>query len=160
MNRQILNTTTLGIAAMLMLVAAVSSAQAQGSATLRADIPFDFTVSGKTLPAGTYTVRQASSNDLATLSITSIEGKGGAFFHSILLDDRTGQSQAKLVFHRYDDRYFLSEVWSPVDEGAFGVPESREERLLEKVMTAHASPAKTTQNSLQRATVNVVASLR
>ncbi len=160
MNRKILKTyATLSIAATLMLVAAVSSAQAQGSTALRVQVPFDFIVSGKTLPAGTYTVRRVFFDVQTTLAITGSDGQGSVIFHSVRLDDRAGQSQAKLVFHRYDDRYFLSEIWSPLDEGAFGIPESREERRLEQAMASHASPATTKKNTLRAVTVNVVASL-
>lgn len=46
---------------------------------------------------------------------------------------------ARLVFNRYGEEYFLSQVWT--DGGQLGreLPKSKRERSLEKVLAQHAS---------------------
>lgn len=53
------------------------------------------------------------------------------------------QEKAKLVFTRYDDQYFLSQVWSPADNTGLELPKSRSERTL----------ARNAENAPQRMTV-------
>lgn len=106
----------LGVAGML------ASAVPAHAADVRAQIPFSFSVSKQTLPAGTYTV---SSNGFSALMIRG--SNGAAVSLSQAVEDRS-QDGAKLVFHRYGDRYVLSEIWS----GTQGrkLPESKLEREL------------------------------
>jgi len=89
------------------LLLATSSAYAQ-TINLKADIPFDFVVGKTTLPSGEYTIR--SLNMDPALSI------GGSAHNPILFlakrcSSRSPSAQSKLVFARYGDRYFLSEMW-------------------------------------------------
>ncbi len=48
--------TVLSMASLFVLLAVGSAYADPGSAKIRADIPFDFTVANKTHPAGTYAV--------------------------------------------------------------------------------------------------------
>src|SRR5262245_15014717 len=42
------------------------------------DIPYDFVVNGKTLPAGKYNVKRNSDHDLLVLAITSVDDRASA----------------------------------------------------------------------------------
>ena len=79
------------------------------SGILVADIPFDFYVGAQKLPAGRYTVR--TEGDPALLRI--YDGAGHAtltYSHAINTSDTT---RSLMIFNRYGDQYFLSEVrWS------------------------------------------------
>ncbi|HWY67602.1 MAG TPA: hypothetical protein VNX88_02995 [Terriglobales bacterium] len=80
-----------------------STANAQA---LRVDVPFDFVVGGKTLPAATYTIRESLPNDNTGLAF--IGDKQGVLARAIDIDDHfTG---TKLVFRRVDGEYFLRDV--------------------------------------------------
>jgi hypothetical protein len=59
--------------------------------------------------------------------------------------------QARLVFHRYGERYFLAEVWSGSDGAGRQLLKSREERAIERESTL-------AQGSYE--TIEVLAALR
>lgn len=113
----------------LMLLAA-TCAPAQSSFTLKADIPFDFTVGKETLTAGEYTLVSGIAGGPATILLRGNANRSGAFLLTNV--DRWGEPeepQAQLVFHRYGDRYFLAELWTADGEGR-RVLMSKEEREL------------------------------
>jgi hypothetical protein len=83
-------------------------AQAQTKA-LKATIPFDFTVNNKTLPAGTYTVK---SEDSIVVSFSDPSQKGAQVLGVVQPETAKKDQGNALVFHRYGDRYFLSEIRS------------------------------------------------
>jgi hypothetical protein len=86
-------------------------ALAQSNAVLKADIPFEFHVGAKTLPAGSYDVRpQFQSN---VLFIRNIDTKAGAVILTNGVDAKEIPETGKLVFNRYENAYFLSEVFTP-----------------------------------------------
>jgi hypothetical protein len=88
-----------------------------GAAEVTARIPFSFTVNGKTLPAGGY---QFATSQSALL----VRGfTGGAVVVTNRLESRK-DFQPKAVFHKYGDRYILSEVWLGGGAGR-DIPEGR-----------------------------------
>lgn len=94
-----------------------------------ADIPFDFHVNGKLMPAGAYTVSptlnysiviasQKSSGPVAA-AITNPAG-GGVATHD----------RSELVFQRYGTQYFLRQVWRAGLTTGRELPASKPEREL------------------------------
>ena len=113
MKNQILRgLTMLLLVAAVALMAALVSAHAQSSVRVIADVPFEFAVGGKSLKAGEYTVRAMTANGDAML-ITSEDSNVSAIRLSNSIQSRDVQEKGKLVFHRYGERYFLSEIWTP-----------------------------------------------
>ena len=109
---------------------AMSSAKAQTSASrqLIANIPFEFSVGDKAMPAGHYTVRQINpASDLAILQIRNEDGSAAAMVQVRPVPGKT-QESAMLVFHRYGDRYFFAQAWSTGDSEGLEAPRSRAER--------------------------------
>ena len=136
MRKQLLKGFTIltGIMAFAM-VAAVASANGQ-SATTKASVPFDFIVGDKNLPAGDYTVASISSGSDALL-IRSAEGKGSAVRLAMPADGNS--DHAKMVFHRYGQRYFLAEVWSGEGQTGRSLTPCRQERAIKKELSSIAS---------------------
>src|SRR5262245_35403120 len=101
MSRRLLRSS---LAATFTAVAAASiPAEA---AQVRCQIPFSFTVRGKTLPPGMY---HASTE--APQGVLSIRGDGG-FALAMAVGIESGDvTQPRLVFHKYGDEYYLHEVW-------------------------------------------------
>jgi hypothetical protein len=125
---------TLMVFTMLSLVVALAatSVSAQSRHYFQVTIPFEFAISGKTLPPGEYIVRRVSSDRPERLAISSANGVTGqsVVTHNV----RAGmlQAESKLVFNRYGDHYFLSQIWEAGDNAGRELMKSREERQLER----------------------------
>jgi len=77
---------------------------------VRATIPFNFTVNGSQLPAGNYTL----GSDVTNPRILKISDRT-QHVHVMVLTMPSADEKRKanqLVFHKYGDQYFLSEIRS------------------------------------------------
>jgi hypothetical protein len=137
----------------LAFVTAVTSANGQ-SGKSRASVPFDFIVGSATLPSGDYNVESITSSR-CVVRIDSASSNDSALR---MTTPASGNSQkAKLVFHRYGQRYFLAEVWSGAGQQGRQLTKSQQERSIEKEnaqIARHGGPAATYER------VEVVAVLR
>jgi len=110
----------------LTLLAVPGFVSAQSRQVIKAQVPFDFIVNGKILPAGECAIA-AQGNGITYLVVSS--GK----HHVIVLPNATEPStvsaKPKLVFHRYGDRYFLSSISRQGDRG-YGLPAGKAEQEL------------------------------
>lgn len=122
----------LAVAAAAVSFFAASTAYAQ---KLQATIPFDFQVGNAVLSAGTYDFLRWSPNAVTVRSCTT----GNAVFHQASLADASPAPGGRLVFNKYGERYFLSEVQ--------GLPSSGDMRLpacaLEKQIRAEQGQVRT-----------------
>jgi hypothetical protein len=89
----------------LLLAATITFAQTKEGDVV-VNVPFAFVAAGKTLPAGHYIVSR--QND--SLRIHDREN-WGMFVPTHSAQRPAQENSSKLVFHRYGDTYFLSEVW-------------------------------------------------
>src|ERR1700693_2371038 len=89
----------------LGLLFATASAYAQ-TAALKANIPFNFVVTGKSLPAGEYTIQSLSVNE-RVLTIRGADKSANMIMVSPC-ESAKPSAKTRLVFHRYGERYFLS----------------------------------------------------
>lgn len=114
-------------AILALLAATFANAQTTVPA-LRAEIPFVFEMRGATLPAGDF--RIDFSEDRSWFTIKSLEDSKesaiGVTFSVAL--HKQSPNEAKLVFNKYGDRYFLSQIWHP--NIARQLPKSKQEREL------------------------------
>jgi len=85
---------------------ALCTASTANAQALKVDVPFDFVVSGKTLPAATYTIRESLPNDNTGLAL--VGDHMGVLARATEIDDSV--TGTKLVFHRIDGQYYLSDV--------------------------------------------------
>ena len=91
----------------------VAHAQIGGGTTIQASIPFAFTVGNATLPAGKYEIKRLDDNATEALEIRSTSGHRAVIFETENTRARDGQvaSRTELVFDKFGDEYFLSQVW-------------------------------------------------
>jgi hypothetical protein len=84
---------------------------------VQATIPFSFTVNGTQLPAGNYTL----GSNVSSPSILSIRERSQRVHAMVLTMPSATESRKanQLVFHKYGNQYFLSEIRS--DESAINV---------------------------------------
>lgn len=99
------------ISALTLLVAAgfltAGSAMAQSNA-VTADIPFNFSLNGRTLPAGHYTIGTDSSNP----QILLVEDRDDSVRLMTMALPGVDESQKNntVAFHKYGNQYFLSTI--------------------------------------------------
>ena len=93
------------IVATLCLVIGMAAGSAH-SQVIQAKVPFNFIVSGKTLAAGEYTM-------ITHAHQLKIEDAGGRVVAMVLVSDsgRSHQGKGEIIFHCYQERCFLAEVW-------------------------------------------------
>ena len=72
---------------------------------------------------------------METLVLRPIDGTGGLYFLTKTVQAEPGES--RLVFHRYEDQYFLSEVWIWGRSTGRGLPQSRKERMVAQEIARH-----------------------
>jgi hypothetical protein len=102
--------TVLLFPALVLGLLTAGFAYAQNATILRGDIPFEFTVASKTLPAGSYGVAR-NSNSPMILFIRGIENLESAPLLAVA-NEKSKEVTPKFVFRRYGDQYFLAEVWT------------------------------------------------
>jgi hypothetical protein len=114
------------LATALFLAGSISFSQTDGG--IAVDIPFAFVVAERTLPPGHYMVTRLLNGNLA---IHDRENRG-VFVTTYSAQRLAPENTTKMVFDRYGDTYFLSEVWIGGDSLGRSLPLSRAERQLAK----------------------------
>jgi len=110
-----------------LLAASTAVGQSNRGDTV-ANIPFAFTVGNNTLPPGRYTVTRLSQKALLIVNSQN----QGAFALNDRIEGRAPES-SKMVFHRYGNAYFLSEIWVSGSRTGARVVRSRfENEMAEK----------------------------
>jgi hypothetical protein len=94
------------------------------SKVVRANVPFDFTVGDKLLPAGTYTIKETSDH----LIMIRNHDKPIAVLSLVNGDSHNSPNGGKLMFHRYGSQYFLSEILCDQANMNLQVPQSKTEK--------------------------------
>jgi hypothetical protein len=129
----ILKKQILSVVAALSLIIPMSIIGFAGlSGRVSANIPFDFMVGGKEFKAGKYSVsrlfasstsdtlilRRADNGEAANFNVNSVSGKG--------------DTQARLIFRRYGNQYFLAQVFDGESSEGYGLLKSKAEREAAK----------------------------
>jgi len=113
----------------LVVLSGMAAAQLIGSSKIVAQVPFEFMVANKTVPAGEYVV-QAFTMDGNTLVIRNAEAKVGLVSTSSQTEGKQDASHYALVFKHYGDRYFLSGIKLEGSKITYCLPESKVEAEL------------------------------
>ena len=112
----------------LLLVAGLAIAQ---TSNVRANVPFNFAVGSKILPAGTYDIG-AISSDPKMLLLKARDGNSSMIVGSNSAENPKGAEKSKLVFNRYRDQYFLAEIWVKGATSGRQLPKTSREKELAK----------------------------
>jgi hypothetical protein len=136
-----------GILTTLTLLLLISVPSTYAQATIEATVPFNFMVGKAEMPAGTYTINRLSSSAIeikgstTKKSAVSIVWSEGA---------SASDSAAKLVFNRYGDSYFLSQVTRGSGANVMQLPTSKLEQEQRIASTSGASGQKVVAARLQK----------
>ena len=133
--------TTIMAAVGLFLTLAVGSAIAQFPTGAEVKIPFDFAAGKANLKAGTYIVKRGSGS---TLQIRSADGTQTVLVNAPLtIGSRDYKAGERLVFNRYGDQYFLTQVWLTVDQGRQLMPTKAETAASRELARRSLTPQRT-----------------
>lgn len=98
-----------GILLGLVLALSAVPGSAQELAKIKVNIPFNFVVADKELKAGDYVIQRL--RDTGALIIRSAEGNDQQTAFAVPMESNKTGNHERLIFHRYGDEYFLSQVW-------------------------------------------------
>ena len=113
----------------LTLLPMLAAAQLQGDTKIQAQVPFDFAIGSKIVPAGELTLQRAAPG-AGALALRNQKAKVNFFAGVIRVETKKPAATTALVFHKYGHRYFLWEVKVEGSRTMYQLPESRSEAEL------------------------------
>ena len=120
-----MKTTLRTIAMTFGLTAGLGMATLFAQSESKANIPFDFQITGQTLPAGQYTVKLNQDNRI--LVFRSVDTG-----HTTMVQAHPYKSgmvkDPKLTFLHKGDRYTLETAWFAGVQGGYGPPRGKSDR--------------------------------
>ena len=130
-----MKTRALVMAGMMALTVMASSRVAQAQEMqemLVVNIPFDFVAGNMTLPAGEYSIK-VTAPERTLLLIDRKDAAASAFMNTNPVVKTEMQTESKMIFNRYGDRYFLSEVWTAGNSRGRQLSKSRREMEMAQI---------------------------
>ena len=119
---------TLGTLALLV------AASAFGQQRIRVDIPFEFHLADAVLPAGQYEVNVGAHNMQSLVSLDCSASRSQAITTTYPIGGGADAlAEGRLVFNKYGETYFLSQVWSPGYSQGRALNKSKTENEIARV---------------------------
>jgi len=103
--------------------AVLAAASHADSDRLVVDVPYDFVVNGKTLPAGKYNVSRSTENNPRVLSISGVDNHASAVALSTAMD-QARDSRPHITLRRTGDQAVLTKIQT--GEHVFTFPVARQ----------------------------------
>jgi hypothetical protein len=88
-----------------------------------ANVPFEFHLGDRVMPAGNYTIRQLTAE---TLEISNDAGSAKSVALTFAAQRTSNETESKLVFRHIGDQYFLVQVWGSNTESGRALVPSRQ----------------------------------
>ncbi len=105
------------VVAFAALVLAIAPSGAQSGGTISAQIPFEFAVGGKLLPAGEYIFDLAGTTTPNVLTVRAQDGSTRVMFDTDQLPVKQDPESVALVFDKIGNTSYLMEVWGLENSG-------------------------------------------
>ena len=111
-----MNNKTYRIVAILgLLLTFAVAGYAQAPSKVEVNIPFEFSAGKTTLPAGQYSIKRLSGNNV---TLRSADGKQSVILNAPVTQNSSDPNAVeRLVFERYGDQFALSQIWLTADTG-------------------------------------------
>jgi hypothetical protein len=113
----------------MLMFSFLATAQVSPSLKLDTQVPFQFMVGNKVIPAGQCIVKSADVGS-AMLAIQNIDTKTSLYSLVTTAEPQKGSEVNALVFHRYGDSYFLVGVKLARDGAIYTLPAGKVEAEL------------------------------
>lgn len=132
---------------LLVMVAFVSALASSVSAqtpsrNVMAQIPFEFNVGDKTLPAGDYLIAEITS-DGAALRISNQDDNKSVSRLTSAVKSSEPKEHSTLVFQRYGERLYLSQVWITGEREGREMIKSGQQRAADRELAKNNAKAET-----------------
>ena len=99
----------------IFLGLAVAGVRAQAPSKVDVNIPFEFSAGKTTLPAGVYTIKRISDNNVM---FRRADGQSTVILHTPVTHNSSNPNAVeRLVFSKRGEQYFLSQIWLTADTG-------------------------------------------
>jgi hypothetical protein len=118
----------------LLVLLTFSSAFGQSDRQTIIHIPFNFSVGEKTFPAGKYVIAQNRKDSDTVWVIRHKDNVGKALLLTRPVRANDEVEETRLVFSRYDDLYFLQQIWTPGSQTGREIQTSNREKALAKAL--------------------------
>lgn len=120
--------------ALLAIACLSASALGYAQSPVRANIPFEFTIGQKVLPAGEYSISNVSDR---VIELHNWE-KHVAMLVPATATEYVSQKPHQLVFRVYGDQYFLHEIRGGLGEFTLNIRLSKLEKETQRLAAARA----------------------
>ena len=107
----------------VLLASGIGRAQSEAG-IIKVSIPFDFNIGSHRFSAGEYSMKPLMQN---MTSLRTRDGRVVTTITSNSVESRSVPSSVKLIFNRYSERYFLSQIWEAGNEIGRELPRSSAE---------------------------------
>jgi hypothetical protein len=109
------------------LLATLACSGLQAETLMRATIPFEFRMGETAFPSGDYVFKYSTH----LLVVHQEQGNNTtAAIMTIPVSRRKAPATGVVEFHRYDDAYFLSKIWTPESPDGGALPQTSREKEL------------------------------
>ena len=134
-----MNRKLVGILMTLAVSLLVSVPNTYAQNVTQATVPFAFTIGRSEMPAGTYTIRHISPSVIAVR-----DSDTGKSVLTLVRPESAGKSSGnpKLLFNKYGNKYFLSQVSPGFGSSPMQLPTSQLEREL-RIAATRSAPEQT-----------------
>ena len=111
-----MNNKTYRIVAILgIFLAFAVTGYAQAPSKVEVNIPFEFSAGKTTLPAGIYSIKRMSGNNV---TLRSKDGHSSVILNAPVTDTSSDPNAVeRIVFEKYGDQYALSQIWLTANTG-------------------------------------------
>ena len=94
---------------------AVASVHAQAPSKVEVNIPFEFSAGKTTLPAGIYSIKRMSGNNV---TLRSKDGQSSVILNAPVTSSSSDPNAVeRIVFERYGDQFALAQIWLTAGSG-------------------------------------------
>jgi hypothetical protein len=113
----------------VFVTALTTNASGQTAKTLRANVKFDFQIGDRIYPAGEYRIESISTDNI--LQIRSVGDANRTQFIFANHSNASKGQTLKLVFQKYGESYFLTQIFFDSGEWGYSIRPSRRQRESE-----------------------------
>jgi hypothetical protein len=124
-----MKTKIFALATALLLSGLAASISYAEPPVLVTNIPFEFHVGNQTLPPGDYRVETELAGSARFQMLRQVDTNRVVILSTLPVESKAEGGDPMLIFHRYGQTYFLSQIWNGAAEGR-ELPESHREKEM------------------------------